>query len=109
MKQEPESLPLFDNLPPKKMMVDWLRVLALDLSTAKGRLFHLLAADGDWHSSVEISGPACAGLGYGSCLSDLRKMGACPEHRYHVNVLGQEAPYYDYRLPADFLAEYRKS
>lgn len=112
MEREQETLPLFRDLPPLtalKRVIDWDKVNALDLSTAKGRLFHLLAADGGWHSSVEISGPACAGLGYGSCLSDLRKMGAIPEHRYHVNAHGEQTSYYDYRLTAEFIADYRRS
>lgn len=102
--QEPETLPLFKDLPmPKKMVVDWMRVLALNSSTAKGRLL-LLLLDGYWHSSVELSGPGVAGLAYRQRLSDLRDLGVIPEHRMHGDTT-----YYDYRLPADFIAEYRKS
>ena len=102
--QEPETLPLFADLPLKpEVTVDWMRVLALDLSTAMGRLFHLLL-DGGWHSSVEIAGPRYAGLGYRQRLSGLRDLGVIPEHRMHGDT-----SYYEYRLPADFIAEYRKA
>jgi len=97
-----ETLPLFANIPRMPHVVDWKRVDALTVATAVGRLFHLLT-DGDWHSSVEISGPMCAGLGYGACLSDLRKMGVVPESRYHRNAAGEKVAYYDYRLPEDIV------
>jgi len=107
-ERELETLPLFSDLPIREgPVILWDKVRAHGLSTARGRLFHLLA-DGEWHSSVEISGPNVAGLGYGSCLSDLRKMGVIPEHRYHKRRDGGDAPYYDYRLTEEFLRAYRE-
>lgn len=103
---EQETLPLFGGLPEMPMIVDWAKVDSLTGATAVGRLFHLLT-DEYWHSSVEISGPVYAGLGYGACLSTLRRMGVIPEHRYHRNMQGESTSYYDYRLSEEFIGLYR--